>query len=431
MNRLALVIALTLGGPAFAADKPEPRGMKDALRAYRKAYATVVRRQEKARQRLGGVSYLNAESNWRNQDFKRAATLIGGAASREELVEQQKAELERGLLAADQRRIEQKQRQPVRRLLRALSTVLPGRRGASGEQPKVDQAKLQDGLASYARDLDHAELQIASFESAIKEQGLHQIDLSRPYGNAFVRDPGKLGQAVSRIARKLSHQLPLNALERFEGALMSRVTQHIVAEHGAFEAHLQTTAPPKLYAEAMQLLRDVHELSAERPEEAVGAPLGGEHAIYVRHPSVLQIRPTRDGSAFNSVYRMFDGAVETGGKLPVEVRLLLEKAVRASAIAKALGSRSPELAAQLRPLIENAKIVVHLPVGKMLNLRGEDLPYDVEYTPVTVHVARPAAGMLELVQSGIVDPVRAKMLRDELDQQMGDLDGRLTQELDR
>lgn len=452
MNRLAIVLFLVaLTGTASAGQQ----NGQQLITNYRKGYQLLGQKQKAGLDRIRSAHTLSERGgHYGNATMFK---LMSGATSREQLVAEKRAEIVEAQQKVAQERQDWRQNRLGARIGRGWRKLLG--KSVAIEPAKADEAAVNKELAAFEKELDRAEKVVGEIDQVLRTlpgKQARAIDLSKPYGNALLADHKALGAELAKLADHYAAVLPNKSIGKFEALLMSRITKQVVEERPAFLAHLATAEPEALHAEALDLIQEIRELShAETMRSETTLTGSGESAsVSASSTKVLGglAYSKQSGSASYSHWNLegktllpegsdytialrssslplrkdkwSSQAQETTGMLPVEARILLEKALKVSEIFEALGKRAPGLASNIAPWVTQSRFVLQVPRGEggygdaYRQHKGVHLPENILYDNAIVSMTRPKADLLKLAGSGLVDAERAAMFKTELDKKL-------------
>jgi hypothetical protein len=241
-------------------------------------------------------------------------------------------------------------------------------------------------------------------------------------------------EAVGRRLEKTKD--PMDRMRRVESVLHAKINDQIAAGRPVFLEHLRTASPQTLVTEIAQLshtigretggsaLRKEVIAEAEGSSNSVTGPLalhGEKVGIFGQvkaeidaaggagHSessfSIKKYEILKDAQAFNVVVGdpVLQAVPPKGTKLPVEARLILEKALKLSETVTALATRFPGEAEGLERWARQSTITVNLPV----RTRSYG---PIEYEPKVISLLGVHDAMKTLVDSRIVDAGRVRSL---------------------
>jgi hypothetical protein len=259
------------------------------------------------------------------------------------------------------------------------------------------------------------------------------------YGDEQVKNWTALEQKLDLVKGRLAKLDPAERVKRLEAALHARITAQIEHERPEFEKSLaDKTNTDELVRSLGEIQEKLAEFSEPVAVQSQKVLKGGGHASSSFNASMekkgwfADTKASASGGSSSSWHlegsALLDGATQYvvklkapgaagDGMLPIEARLILEKAAKASQIAAELKKREVPGAALWR----NSSVRIELPPIEKYDSRGQTEYVDVP--ALTFQIQRPKRGLIALEKIGLVDHARAEMLKQEIAHDLtGDLE---------
>jgi hypothetical protein len=333
------------------------------------------------------------------------------------------------------------------------------------EAPSIDQRVLDRRVEGFTWKVDQAEKRMAALDEALAIMPRHVtggLKVGSIYGNPALqsRDGQRaLVAKVSAMAALLKDRHSAG-LERIERVLQARITNQIKNDKAAFEAHLASATPLELHGEAVGLIQDIRNGSTEEQRRTAVVHANGvadsvgngtsesRRQVSLGHRTLQSSFSTRTNSAStehtgwsSASEQLVDGAdytlrlasakvplvidhwdhavkLEERTTLPVEARLVLEKAVRVSEIYGTLVKRDPDLAKNLEPWVTGSQFRILEPSQVLENNRVAKVR-DIKWNDGgTLQMSRIKADLVNAGPRTFLDAERVRMLRAELESRL-------------